>query len=185
MTTYFLFILLLSPIWLGSCKILTEKSSCLYNHSWKIISESFCSKHRSNNGMWLSRVVNLGSGMKSTWTNTNSRIWLKSSLGSRVNFDQELVPNQRIEVHILFQLMECDFSKLVVHILDLLVRKSVLIRELGPNRVRIPESTLIKIWNWITKLKIEFTFMFKFNFIEMKVCKFINGLVLVKFKMVW
>ena len=36
----------------------------------------------------------------------------------------------------------------------------------------------------LQKIKIEFTFVFKFNCIEMKTCQFVNGLVLIKFKMV-
>ena len=36
--------------------------------------------------MWLGGMVDLGSRMKGSGTNTDLRMWLKSSLGSRVNF---------------------------------------------------------------------------------------------------
>jgi len=64
--------------------------------------------------MWLGGMVDLGSRMKGSGTNNDSGIWLKSSLGSRVSFGTQVVPNQKIEIQILFPSMECDFPKSMV-----------------------------------------------------------------------
>ena len=69
--------------------------------------------------MWLGGVVDSGSIVKGTRINIDAGSWLKSSLDSRVGLVQESGSNQRVEVHIHFPLMECDFSKLVVHVQDL------------------------------------------------------------------
>jgi len=53
---------------------------------------------------------------------------------------QELDPNQNVEVHIHFLLMEYDFPKLMVRVQVLWVRELMLVQEGGPNWVRIEES---------------------------------------------
>ena len=41
--------------------------------------------------------------------------------------------------------MECDYPKLVIHILDLLAQESILAQKLGPNWIRIPVNIDSKI----------------------------------------
>ena len=112
--TYFLFTYLQSPIWIGSCMILSWKSFPLYDQSWKIIIESLWSIPWTNNKMRFFRMDDLGSEMKGTGTNTDLSIWRKLSLVSRVSFNSRVSPNQKVEIHILFPSMEWDFPKLVV-----------------------------------------------------------------------
>ena len=45
--------------------------------------------------MWLGKIVDLGSRMKGSETNTNSRILLKLSLASRVNFGSKVGPKSK------------------------------------------------------------------------------------------
>ena len=59
-------------------------------------------------GMWLYEMDVLGSWMVGMGMNTNSGIWFKSSLGSRVSFALKVDPNQGIEIHIPFPSMEYD-----------------------------------------------------------------------------
>jgi len=73
----------------------------------------------SNKEMWFDELDDLSSEIKGTRPSTDPRIRLKSSLSSRSILVQELSPNQRIMIHILFKKMECDYPKQVVHILDL------------------------------------------------------------------
>ena len=49
---------------------------------FKIISESLLATPLFQNGVWKDGVIDLGLG--STWTNTDSGTWLKSSKGSEV-----------------------------------------------------------------------------------------------------
>ena len=60
--------------------------------------------------MWFCGMDDLGSTMKGMGTDTDSGIKLKSSLGSRVGVDG-FGPNHRIQVHINFLTMECDYPK--------------------------------------------------------------------------
>ena len=53
----------------------------------------------------------LGSTMKGIETETNSGIKLKLSLGSRVRVGHEFGSNHRIQVHIHFSIIECDYPK--------------------------------------------------------------------------
>ena len=75
----------------------------------------------------------IGSGI-----NTNSG---KSTLDSESILVQELSPNLRIEIHVLFPSIECDYQKSVVQFQALWIQESVLARKMVPNRVRTPEST--------------------------------------------
>ena len=61
-------------------------------------------------------MVDLGSRMIGLGTNTNLG---KSTLGSRVSFGSRVKSNPRIEIHIPFPSMECDYPKLVIQFLDL------------------------------------------------------------------
>ena len=49
--------------------------------------------------------------MKGIETDTDSGIKLKSSLGSRSELVHEYGPNNRIQVHVHFSTMECDYPK--------------------------------------------------------------------------
>ena len=120
------------------------------------------------NEMWFCEIIDLCSQVKGTGTNTDSGIWFKSSRSSRVGFGSK-IGNQRL----MFTFCSHNamwLSKIDGSCLRFIDRKSMLARECGPNRVSMQESTLIQIWNWITKLGIGVTFMFKFNLIEVIAC---------------
>ena len=60
----------------------------------------------SNKRMWLGGMIDLGLRLIGSWTITNSKNqpWVRESV-----LVQELRPNQKIEIDILFLLMECDY----------------------------------------------------------------------------
>ena len=64
-------------------------------------------------------MVDLGTRVKGIRTNTGSGSWFRLSLGLRLDLVEELGPNQRVDVHIYFPSMECDFLRFVVHVQDL------------------------------------------------------------------
>ena len=72
---------------------------------------SYWSKSWSNSGMWFCGMDDLGSTMNGIGTDTDSGIKLKSSLGSRVGVVHGFGLNHRIQVHIHFLTMECDYQK--------------------------------------------------------------------------
>ena len=64
----------------------------------------------SNKRMWLGGMVDLHSRMIGSGINTNSR---KSTLGLRVSFGSR-IKSLRIQFHIIFSLMKCNYPKEVV-----------------------------------------------------------------------
>jgi len=60
---------------------------------------------------------------------------------------QKLDPNQKIEVHILFPLLEYDFKRLVIQFHDVLVQDSILTQKCDVNQVKISESRLSQKWS--------------------------------------
>ena len=61
--------------------------------------------------MWFCGMNDLSSTIKGMGTDTDSGIKLKSSLGRESELVHEFGPNHRIQVHVHFSTMECDYPK--------------------------------------------------------------------------
>jgi len=74
------------------------------------------------------------------------------------------------------------YRLIIGSISKLWVRKFMLAQKMGPNWVRILGIRKLELNH---KVGDQFALTFKFNLIEWKTCQFVNGLWLVKFKMLW
>ena len=78
-----------SLIWpskiLENCMILLKKLFPFKFQFSKIITESCSSTFVSNNEVWFWEMIDMGSN--ETWTNTDSRFWLRSSRDSKVRVE--------------------------------------------------------------------------------------------------
>ena len=89
-------------------------------------------------------MVDLGLRMKGSETILTREYDLNQVQVQESVLIQKLVPNQKIEIHIIFPSMEWDFPKSVDQFQALQVQEKVFAREMGPNHVRTPELTQIQ-----------------------------------------